>query len=373
MKQSVKKKRSHAGRRVSAFVGALLLLAGVLIIPLSAAEYEESEVTLGDPSEWKAFDYIYGTDSGPYLDGLPMRTINLEPLVEAPLYTAANPFTFTLTDFSVEWSSDPAQWTYVSIELAIFEDGSHWTVGFWERTGGSGSREVVYHFAFYNAQIGSDEIRLFEFVLPAIETTAPEIFAEYWTENDPSSGTSTFCRVFFGTANDMYDYSYTFKIDQPFKIRVKTEYAGVTYKQTVGDAFPQSSSYSVGYDAGYDAAYGEYYNSRYQAGYEAGESEYHREMMQYYEAAGGQSVFPLGDFSTFANFFVDKGWTECADQGALTLKIIFGALEAPLNVILGGMNFTVFGINLAETIFAVFSLIVIFAIVRIVLAILPLV
>lgn len=359
--KSVNKKRSFSGR-VLALVSALLVITSVLVIPLSAAEYVQSDITLGGVDEWKSFDYILGTDTGSFLDGLPMVTVNPDPLVQVPQYSAANPFVFTLSDFSVEWNAD--QWTYVSVELAAFEDGSHWTLGFWERTGGTGAREVVYRLMFYDGSTGASNITCFETVLPEVSTTRPEVIAEYWSENVPGGGYRTVCRVFFGVDNPMFDYSYAFTISRPFKVRVKTEYAQVSYTKTVGDAYPQSPSYSAGYGAGYDS--GE------DAGFIEGESAYHRELLEYYESQGGQSVFPPGDFAGFGNFFKDLGWTEAVNQGGLTSQIIFAALEAPLNVIMGGLNFNLFGINLASTTFAILAIIIIYAVVRVVLSIIPL-
>lgn len=365
--KSVKKKRSFSGR-VLALFSALLVLASVLIIPLSAAEYTESDVTLGGVDDWKSFDYILGTDSGPFLDGLPMETVNPDPLVQVPKYSAANPFAFTLSDFSVEWNQD--QWTYVSVELAVFEDGSHWTVGFWERTGGSGAREVVYRLMYYDAGTGASNIKCFETVLPEVSTTRPEVIAEYWSENVPGGGYRTMCRVFFGADNPMYDYSYTFTIGRPFKVRVKTEYAQVSYTKTVGDAYPQSPSYEAGYAEGETDGSASGYVNGYIAG---GQKVFQMFFDAYREAGGTAETLNTGQYNVILDYFKDVGWTEAVNQGSLTGQLIFTALEAPLNVIMGGLNFNLFGINVAETIFAIFSLIVIFAVVRVVLAVLPLV
>ncbi len=60
----------------------------------------------------------------------------------------------------------------------------------------------------------------------------------------------------------------------------------------------------------------------------------------------------------------DIGWTAAVNQGSLTERLIYTALEAPFNVALAGMNFEVFGINLAGLLFSVLGLIIVFFITR---------
>lgn len=375
MKKSVNKKRSQVGRRVIAFAFTLLLLVSVLAVPASAVEspgdYSEENLFLGGTDCWKDIDYVYGSD-GQYRDGLPQRLWMSNPDVYLPMYTAADPLCVRYSDVEVSWN--PTNWTYVSFEIASFQDGSHWSVGFWERTGGTGAREVVYRLMYYDATSSDKNITVFEKVLPEVTTANPVITTEYWTEDG-----ATMCRVFFDVQMDMHDCSYSFRIDTPFQIRVKTEYAGLYYKCTIGDVRYQSG-YNAGEQDGYEEGYGEGeeygHTWGYVSGWGSGAQAMFDSFKEYYTEAGGPELVDgmhLTNREAILNYFKDLGWTECANQGALTMQLIYTALEAPLNVILGGLDFSVFGINLAETIFAVLSIIVIFAIVRIVLAILPLV
>ena len=229
------------------------------MIPLSAAEsgYTKSSSLLGSSTYWKKFAYVYGSE-GEYIDGLPQRLWMSNPDVYVPEYTAANPFCVRYSDMSVTWN--PQNWTYVSFEIASFEDGSHWTVGFWERAGGAGAREVVYCLMYYDAASSAENITVFEKVLPDVEIANPVITTEYWTEDD-----CTMCRVFFDVQMDMYDCSYSFCIDEPFQIRVKTEYAGLTYTTEIGDV-----RYKSGYDSGTTDGYSEGYLDGHEAGFNVG-------------------------------------------------------------------------------------------------------
>lgn len=71
--------------------------------------------------------------------------------------------------------------------------------------------------------------------------------------------------------------------------------------------------------------------------------------------------------SAFSRAMRDRGWSECVDEGVLTQKIIYTALEAPFNILLGGLNFTVFGINLAQVFTFVMTAVVALFILRIIM------
>ena len=334
-------------------------------------DYVAEHVSLGGTDNWKAFDYIYGTDDGPYLDGLPERTI-LDG-VTAPQYTPARPLSFTITDLQVTWNT--STWTYVSIELATYEDGSHWHIGIWERFYGEyGERETVYELAYYDAPTGTNEIVCFVRVLPGVSDARPQITANYWTQNAVDGEPYTMCSVTFDVANDFFDYSYSFGIHEPFKVRVKTEYAAANYFKTVGDYNPFSPGYAEGMEDGYDVGYLTAKDEYYDKGYADGEYDKFKDFRDLYKEAGGLNDYlTVDDVSVITRYFRDKGWQECADQGALTAKLIYTTLEAPINVILGGLDFTLFGINLAETFFAILTIVIVYAVLRVVLNIISIV
>lgn len=148
-------------------------------------------------------------------------------------------------------------------------------------------------------------------------------------------------------------------------------------------------SYNQGYKVGED----EGYTSGYQEGYTAGEtlgnanSAAAREEgydTGYAEGFAEGSVANLQDFAdyvkqqgvtftdqisygTLYKAIRDKGWTDSVDQGTLTTKLIFTALEAPVNVILGSLNFEVFGINFAAVTFAILAAVIVLFILRVVI------
>ena len=349
--ESVNKKRS-AGGRALALASALFLLVSVLIIPASAAALDPSctdnTVTLGAPDWWKDFDYFIGSDEG-YVESMNAR------------WTALSPYKVTLSDFSVEWRQD--DWTYLSIEIAHFEDESHWTVNAYKN---SSSGQIVLSFFYYDGVNVTTSEQVFQVAYPTIEDLDPFLFLEYWNE-----GEAVMCRVAVGSKTDSsFRHSKTIKLDRPFNARVKTEYAGATYRKTFGSVNPLTEDYAGGFEDGY--------SDGKKKGYENGHFDGSKEVFDmfydaYYKRGGTYEYYRIEDYNSLVEYFEDVGWTECANQGGLTVKLIYTALEAPLNIILGGLDFTVFGINLAETIFAVLSIIIVFAIVRVVLAVLPLV
>lgn len=340
-----------------------------MIMPLSAAgSYTEKGVSLGGANVWKAFDYIHGTDSGAYEHLPKLLWMPGDNPIYAPEYTAASPFCVTLSDFSYSWHHD--QWTYVSIELAVFETASHWSLGFYERFTGAGY-EYVVRLIWYEADTGYTHT-VFEFVTSDIEGILdPTVSAEYWTEYENDGTEYTMCRVFFDTAVNMYDESYTFRIDEPFKVRVKTEYAGVTYRKTVGD-----TRYKSGYDAGVADGYSEGHLAGHEAGFNAGVDTGEQNILdriKEYLTEQGVLLDTGTNLEALMGKLKDIGRTEMLDQGLITQKLIVTLIDAPVNMVLASLNFDMFGFNLSSVVMSIFSIAVTYVLVAAVLKILPLV
>ena len=139
---------------------------------------------------------------------------------------------------------------------------------------------------------------------------------------------------------------------------------GASYENAV--AWPEQAG--VKYYNGYNAGHAAGVSDGFQNGYDA-----FRDDLQYKVEADGVLV---GDDATLDELYkkiLDVGWTQCADQGGVTTRLIYAILEAPINVNLGGLNFDLFGINIASGVMALLSLGLVFIIIRVAAAIIALI
>ena len=169
----------------------------------------------------------------------------------------------------------------------------------------------------------------------------------------------------------------TVDASEAFRFDVKVIDASVTAQMYHG--LGASYENAVEWPEQLEQAGGNYYNG-YNAGHAAGVSEgfqngydAFRDDLQYKVEADGVLV---GDDATLDELYkkiLDVGWTQCADQGGVTTRLIYAILEAPINVILGGLNFDLFGINIASGVMALLSLGLVFIIIRVAAAIIAMI
>ena len=360
--QSVNKKRSHAGRRVSALVGALLLLVSVLIIPASAVQITDDGIvsdasfTVGSVEERSGYHWI--------------ENIFLSDV------TIDDPYCYSWINVSPEFNSS-VSWSYISFQFSMlnapWQNMGHFTIGMYTINGSD-----------VKVRIGNNYANQYPVDLPM---TAGDIMLGYRVlQNPDGSGTYLIEMQCLVLQDDQIVQKETVYQNIPseavaLSLELKTEYAAFTadgisnaedWPHMPVDLAAVSNAFNDGFTEGEE--YGDTWG--YVRGWGSGAQSMFDSFEELYHEAGGPRQdlsVALVDREAILDYFRDLGWTDAVNQGSLTLKLVFGVLEAPLNVILGGMNFTLFGINLAQTIFAVLSIIIVFAIVRVVLAILPLV
>ena len=159
--------------------------------------------------------------------------------------------------------------------------------------------------------------------------------------------------------------------------------AGYQQGYDTGWTSGEESGYNKGYDVGANEGYNEGLNAGELAGYDKGYSKGHDDgfvegfsqggadsikgLANYCEAQGITFVDPPSSIEAIYKAIKDRGWTEAADQGTLTTKLIFTALEAPINVVLGAANFEVFGINFAGVTFAILAGVLVLFILRVII------
>ena len=378
MKKSVNKKRSQVGRRVIALAFALLLLVSVLVVPASAALADsfiprDGQISLGGWDSATGFTNDY----------MQIATVNVNDLDS---FSLASPYVMTYSNVQLNLNSK-SEFSYISFELCY--NGGHYSIGFYQNpySGGPHVRAVDYTEYLYDEDYLPWDVLLNQDYLDS------ELYLSYslYRIGDTVYILADVYVVCYGAVVQHQRAAFSFsastsgKTDLTFALKcvdaavwTETITPTVTLPHQIDDLLfienyvsaKYNNAYSDGYKNGMDYGYAMGYGD----GFSDNSDEVFQTIKELYLAAGGPNEYLRPeDVASVTEYFKDVGWTECANQGALTTKLIFTALEAPLNVILGGLDFTVFGINLAETIFAILSIVIIFAIVRVVLAILPLV
>ena len=128
-----------------------------------------------------------------------------------------------------------------------------------------------------------------------------------------------------------------------------------------------------GFDLGVDKGFAEGKNEGYLSGFNDGSKDAVGSLVQYAEEQGITFVEASNSIADVYKAIKDKGWTEAVDQGKLTSRLIWTALEAPINVVLGASNFELFGINVAGIAFGILAVVIVMFVLRTLLDILPLV
>lgn len=380
--------------RVLTFVCALIVLIGVLMVPLSAATGVDSPYFYNEGS----FDLT--CDDGQTNYFLPMHSISSN----FP-YDASNPLIvrYTFDRFSVSGKGR------VLLDFFAKADGS--SAGLYFTSFGmvnvysyaSGESQTIYR-SYVAEDLG--DLMTLEFCYYKVPSayTSLGIYDEYFCTIE-----AVFSKTDLSAGVQLFTYTWTLPFqNEVFFPRVYTEGVDVSGSYEVGDlvSMRDDAAYEAGKAAGRvecgethkaltDAAYSrgmqdctnshgilreESYKFGYNAGYEDGVIEGGLNtsdelyLVLYNRALEMLGRSPVQDLPASINspaalykFVYDACFTTVADQGTLTQRLIYTALEAPINVALGSLNFELFGFNLAEILFGILSVILVFFIIKTVL------
>ena len=337
------------------------------MIPLSAAGADRMLHRLGALDSSFAIDYIYPRQGG-WITSLGKVLWMSNPDIYLPEYTAATPLNITYSNIQPIFN-EGVEWSYLSFELATFEDNSHYSVGFFSSLQPSGEVIQGYRFVYYDATNG-DSVEFFAHYTPAYDGVTIKL--EYWTEivNDVEK---TYCKVFVDHSNNVWDYSYTFAIEQdtPFQVIVKTYFASGTYDVSFED--PEEK---YGYDSGFSDGYSEGHLDGHEAGFNVGVSRGEQNVLdniKNYLTEKNVLLDTGTSFEALMSKVEDLGWTRCIDQGLITQKLMITLIDAPVNMVLASLNFDMFGFNVSSVVLTIFSIAVSYVLIAAVLKILPLV
>lgn len=397
-------KRQSASRsvavRVSALVGTLIVILSACIMPASATMFDDvvevmDSVTLsslrGSGAKQEIIDIDEYTDLGKYTEEEPFYAYFL-------LYEET--YDYAKSNSSI--SADPL----INLNFVFFDSANYLT---YRWSGGMYGAPVQHQIRKYNRSAPSTLWEYFTYGEPfkAID----EIFIRMWYNETTDQ---LVCRVtirdeYFDQTTNYYinwgeeapkirlivrDCTATIKyafgreamsmfaltnVDEIYNQGVT---AGLVQGYDSGWAAGEESGYNKGYDVGANEGYNEGLNAGELAGYDKGYSKGRDDgfvegfsqggadsikgLANYCEAQGIKFVDQPSSIEAIYKAIKDRGWTEAADQGTLTTKLIFTALEAPINVVLGAANFEVFGINFAGVTFAILAAVLVLFILRVI-------
>ena len=357
MENRAKKRRSGMVRALT-LVGALIALMSVCMLPVSAEEISgpttvDLNDTTGTTQVWET--YLAGGD-----------------WTETGVPSAAYYVTLDVSDLGVRWNG---LYSYVSFQFWTAGQ-SHITIGFWTETIG-GMNVICYRIGRYDENNGSPTENWQKTGTFFAASQLEGVSCAYYMLPGDSDHLYLDLSLYLSTLDAAERVTMTVDASEAFCFGVKVIDASVTAQMYHG--LGASYENAVEWPEQLEQAGGNYYNG-YNAGHAAGISEgfqdgydAFRDDLQYKVEADG---VPVGDDATLDELYkkiLDVGWTQCADQGGVTTRLIYAILEAPINVILGGLNFDLFGINIASGVMALLSLGLVFIIIRVAAAIIALI
>ncbi len=330
-------RRSWRGRAV-AFAFALLLLTGAFAITTSAAvpsfDMEQTKtqepwsdiITYTSEAEFNEYASWTWTDSYKHNSRpLSISFVGLRDLVRVD----KKKMTYLSFEFARITSGEYLGTHYfASLEQAA--DGTSWLfrVGYYEVRNGANTNIVIYY---------SKTINDLDY-LPYL------ISCDYYYVHDPDNGVYRWLldmRVKIDAFEDAAEFNKQVLLD-----------AGVSFVQGVK---PSNARVTFTYIKGVDASM---------------ISE--RDKFDLYlwlksKLSDTNVVYPYdADLYEMANALWNGGFSSAWNAGGITQRLIYAVIDAPVNMLLAGMNFEFAGINIAGACLALLSLFVIYFVVRVI-------
>lgn len=374
MKRSVNK--HSAGRRVLTFVSALLFCVSVMIFPASAAvssdrygmglSYGADNIIVATSEE--IADYV-SENSAPWTFALHDVSVSMDsvgqPYFCIRFFNCSDGIVYYIglvkdmasgaeylhigrrdsltgvTDFIAEQRLTSTDGTFDGLESIYF---TYDVTRFYRRDG----TEMLHYTCTVTAVFGWYEIT--ETVSPGDNVTfVSQLRMMEFTGGPPGSDVSFVLQSDFDTPYNAY-------IPEDVLDGIRDSAYDAGYYE----------GYPIGYDRGYDVGYSDGdaqgIKDGILAGYADGKEFSLNQAREWITERGYATQ--AADLISVLDHIFKAGWTSAVDQGTLTQQLIYTALEAPFNIALGGLNFDVFGVNLASLMFGLLSMVIVLFILR---------